>query len=224
MGKLAPSILSADILQLRAQVQAVEKNGADLIHIDVMDGSFVPNISFGPMMVRALKKITKLPLDVHLMIQNPQKYLSVFAEAGAEIITVHQEACTHLDRVIAQIKTYGCMAGISLNPATPLSTIMPVLSETDLLLIMSVNPGFGGQQFIPYTLEKIREAADFKHRNKAKYLIEVDGGISVKTAPKAVKAGAEVLVAGNAIFSQESPADACKSLKRVIEQAGGRAV
>ncbi len=223
MGKLAPSVLSADLLKLREQVTVVAENGADYIHVDVMDGSFVPNISFGPVMVSTLKRITTLPLDVHLMIQNPQNYIQNFADAGADIITVHQEACTHLDRVISQIKASGCQAGVSLNPATPLSAVLPVMNAIDLLLIMSVNPGFGGQRFIPYTLEKIREAAEFKRRDSASFLIEVDGGISLQTAPAAVQAGAEILVAGNAVFKQDSPAEACKSLKQVI-QTSGRAV
>lgn len=224
MKKIAPSVLSADLLNLREQITAVEENGADYIHLDVMDGSFVPNISFGPLMVRAIKRISALPLDVHLMIHNPQNYISVFAEAGARIITVHQEACTHLDRVITQIKAEGCLAGVSLNPATPLQTVTPVLNALDLLLIMSVNPGFGGQRFIPYTLTKIREAAEFKQKTNAAYLIEVDGGISLSTAPDAVRAGAEVLVAGNAIFGQKSPGEACKVLKQTIQRAGSEAV
>ena len=223
MGKLAPSVLSADLLKLREQVTVVAENGADYIHVDVMDGSFVPNISFGPVMVSTLKRITTLPLDVHLMIQNPQNYIQNFADAGADIITVHQEACTHLDRVISQIKAAGCQAGVSLNPATPISSVMPILNEIDLLLIMSVNPGFGGQKFIPYTLEKIREAAEVKRRSGASFLIEVDGGISLQTVSAAVQAGAEVLVAGNAVFRQESPAEACKALKQVV-QTSGRAV
>ena len=223
MGKLAPSVLSADLLKLREQIAAVEENGADYIHVDVMDGSFVPNISFGPVMVRTLKGITALPLDVHLMIQNPQNYIQAFADAGAQIITVHQEACTHLDRILSQIKAAGCQAGVSLNPATPLNVLSPVLKELDLLLIMSVNPGFGGQKFIPYTLDKIREAADFKRNSGTSFLIEVDGGISPETAPEAVQAGAEILVAGNAVFKQESPAEACRALKQTI-QTSGRAV
>jgi len=220
MGYLAPSILSADLLNYRQQIETVEKNGADYIHIDVMDGNFVPNITFGPVIVKTTKQVTNLPLDVHLMIVNPDQYVQDFSDAGADLITVHQEVCTHLDRTIAAIKTAGCKAGASLNPATPVDSIKPVLAELDLVLIMSVNPGFGAQKFIPYTIRKIEQLAELRRQLNADFLIEVDGGMNPDTAPLVLNAGADILVAGNAIFKQESIADACKQLKSIILAKG----
>ena len=213
MALVAPSILSADLLKLKEQVQAVEQNGADYLHVDVMDGNFVPNITFGPVIVRTLKGITDLPLDVHLMIVEPQRYISHFAQAGAEIITVHQEACIHLDRVINQIKDQGCKAGVAINPATPLKNVEPVLGEIDLLLIMSVNPGFGGQKFIEYTLGKMAEASQLRRENQFSFLLEVDGGVNEQTGREIVKQGVDILVAGNAIFNANDPGEACARLK-----------
>ena len=213
MALVAPSILSADLLKLKEQVQAVEQNGADYLHVDVMDGNFVPNITFGPVIVRTLKGITDLPLDVHLMIVEPQRYISHFAQAGAEIITVHQEACIHLDRVINQIKDQGCKAGVAINPATPLKNVEPVLGEIDLLLVMSVNPGFGGQKFIEYTLGKMAEASQLRRENQFSFLLEVDGGVNEQTGREIVKQGVDILVAGNAIFNDHDPGEACARLK-----------
>ena len=213
MALVAPSILSADLLKLKEQVQAVEQNGADYLHVDVMDGNFVPNITFGPVIVRTLKGITDLPLDVHLMIVEPQRYISDFAQAGAEIITVHQEACIHLDRVINQIKDQGCKAGVAINPATPIKNVEPVLGEIDLLLIMSVNPGFGGQKFIEYTLGKMAEASQLRGENQFSFLLEVDGGVNEQTGREIVKQGVDILVAGNAIFNEHDPGKACARLK-----------
>lgn len=213
MALVAPSILSADLLKLKEQVQAVEQNGADYLHVDVMDGNFVPNITFGPVIVRTLKGITDLPLDVHLMIVEPQRYISDFAQAGAEIITVHQEACIHLDRVINQIKDQGCKAGVAINPATPIKNVEPVLGEIDLLLIMSVNPGFGGQKFIEYTLGKMAEASQLRGENQFSFLLEVDGGVNEQTSREIVKQGVDILVAGNAIFNEHDPGKACARLK-----------
>ena len=213
MALVAPSILSADLLKLKEQVQAVEQNGADYLHVDVMDGNFVPNITFGPVIVRTLKGITDLPLDVHLMIVEPQRYISHFAQAGAEIITVHQEACIHLDRVINQIKDQGCKAGVAINPATPLKNVEPVLGEIDLLLVMSVNPGFGGQKFIEYTLGKMAEASQLRRENQFSFLLEVDGGVNEQTGREIVKQGVDILVAGNAIFNAHDPGEACARLK-----------
>lgn len=213
MALVAPSILSADLLKLKEQVQAVEQNGADYLHVDVMDGNFVPNITFGPVIVRTLKGITDLPLDVHLMIVEPQRYISDFAQAGAEIITVHQEACIHLDRVINQIKDQGCKAGVAINPATPIKNVEPVLGEIDLLLIMSVNPGFGGQKFIKYTLGKMAEASQLRGENQFSFLLEVDGGVNEQTGREIVKQGVDILVAGNAIFNEHDPGKACARLK-----------
>jgi len=213
---LAPSILSADILQLADQIKIVEQHGADVIHIDVMDGRFVPNITFGPVIVDAVKRTSKLPADVHLMIVNPEDYIDKFAKSGAEYITVHQEACLHLDRTIQQIKDNGCKAGASLNPATPVSLLENILPELDLVLIMSVNPGFGGQSFIPYSLQKIADLVNLREKSGASFQIEVDGGINADTAETAVKAGADILVAGNAVFGQPSIKEACQNLKSLI--------
>ncbi len=219
MGYLAPSILSADVLDLQSQVKAVEENGADFIHVDVMDGRFVPNLTFGPFMVQALKRVTSLPLDVHLMVQNPDHFIREFAEAGAAIITVHQEACPHLDRTVQAIHENGCKAGVSINPATPVHTLEPILNKLDLILIMSVNPGFGGQKFISYSLNKIRSLRFMLAEQNPNCLLEVDGGLNLKTAPSVVEAGADVLVAGNAIFSAPSIGEATRSLKRIAQNA-----
>lgn len=217
--KIAPSILSADLLKLENQIQAVEKFGADFIHVDVMDGQFVPNITFGPIIVSTLKKITRLPLDVHLMILHADKFIPTFAEAGAEIITIHQEASPHIHRSIQMIKDKGKKAGVCLNPGSSLDSILPILSIVDLVLLMTVNPGFGAQSFIPLVLEKIRQLAEIKQKNHYHFLIEVDGGINSDTIPGVVKAGAEVLVAGNAVFAQEDPGKACRQLKDIAGQA-----
>jgi ribulose-phosphate 3-epimerase len=201
MIKIAPSILSADFSRLGEDVQAVDRAGADYIHVDVMDGHFVPNITIGPLVVAALRKITAKPLDVHLMIENPGRYISDFAKAGADIITVHQEAVPHLHRTVQLIKSLGKKAGISLNPATPVETLDIILDELDLVLVMSVNPGFGGQTFIPSALDKIRA---LRQRITARGLVtelEVDGGVKIDNIHEVVAAGADVLVAGSAVFN-----------------------
>ncbi len=212
---LAPSVLSADVLKLKEQVGIVEKNGADWIHVDVMDGHFVPNITFGPFMVRALKNITGLPLDVHLMIESPERYIAEFTTAGADYITVHQEACVHLHRTMQVIKNEGAKAGVTINPATALETIIPALPFADLVLIMSVNPGFGGQQFIPEVVDKIGRLARIKKEKNYSFLIEVDGGINEETGKQVLSAGAEVLVAGNAVFGQSDISAACREMKHI---------
>ena len=217
MVYLAPSILSADLLKLEEQVRLVAENGADFIHIDVMDGHFVPNLTFGPNMVRALKRIVDLPLDVHLMISNPNQYIARYAEAGADILTVHQEACIHLHRTIQTIHQQGIKAGVSLNPATSLSTVEDILPELDLLLLMTVNPGFGGQKFISNALDKIARARRLIDRSRRDILLEVDGGINPVTARKVVEQGANVLVAGNAVFGQEDPVAALENIRRAAE-------
>ena len=211
--KLAPSILSADLLKLEQQVRTVIRNGADFIHVDIMDGHFVPNITFGPVMVSALKRICKLPLDVHLMISDPDRYIPDFVAAGASILSVHQELNPHLHSTIQRIKQYKIKAGVVLNPATDLNTILPMLGELDLVLLMTVNPGFGGQKFIKDVILKIKALAEIKRKNRYQFLIEVDGGIESHTVPAVVKAGAEVLVAGSAIFKQDNVGRACKKLK-----------
>ncbi len=220
MPFLAPSILSADLLRLAEQIEIVEKNGADLIHVDVMDGHFVPNMTFGPAIVKAIKKVTKLPIDVHLMVTNPMDFVEWFAATGVQYLTIHQEACWHLDRAVNQIKNLGCKAGISINPATPVNTIKHLLHDLDLVLVMSVNPGFGGQKFIPYTLEKIRELAEWRSQLKADFLIEVDGGIDEHTAKGVLEAGADILVAGSAVFEKESIAKATHKLKSIVKAQG----
>ncbi|HJA40895.1 MAG TPA: ribulose-phosphate 3-epimerase [Firmicutes bacterium] len=213
MTWVAPSILSADFAKLKEEIQDVERNGADWIHIDVMDGHFVPNITLGPAIVSAIRPYTKLPFDVHLMIENPDQYIAVFAEAGADYITVHTEASKHLHRTVQIIKSFGVKAGVSLNPATPVSSIQHVIQDIDLVLFMTVNPGFGGQKFIPNVLPKIEEASRLIHSNHLNVLIEVDGGINRETAKLCKDAGAQVLVAGNAIYCATDRAKAIREIR-----------
>jgi ribulose-phosphate 3-epimerase len=201
--RIAPSILSADFARLAEEVQKVEAGGADLLHVDVMDGHFVPNLTIGPPIVACLRKATKLPLDVHLMITNADQYIPEFADAGADYLTVHVEACPHLHRTVQSIKERRVKAGVTLNPATSLTTVEEILPDADLLLVMSVNPGFGGQQFIPNVLDKIARARQLIARTGSRALLEVDGGVKVENAADIVKAGADILVAGSAIFCTE---------------------
>ena len=217
--KIAPSILSADLLYLQSQIKEVEDNGADFIHIDVMDGQYVPNITFGPVIVKTLRKITDLPLDVHLMIYNADRYITDFAEAGADYITVHQEALTHLHSTIQSIHFHNVKAGVSLNPATPVQSLTDVLSELDMVLIMSVNPGFGGQKFLQVANDKINQLDKLRKENGLNYLIEVDGGINTETTPGVIEAGADVLVAGNAIFAASDIGKACRDLKKIAQDS-----
>lgn len=205
MIELAPSILSADFARLAEQVAQAEAGGATLLHVDVMDGHFVPNLTIGPPVVAALRKATRLALDVHLMIENAELYIGAFADAGADWISVHQEACPHLHRALEMIHGHGLKAGVAINPATPVATLTEVLSLVDFVLVMSVNPGFGGQSFIPRSLDKIRQLRTMRDANAAAFRIEVDGGIGPKTIVEVVRAGAEVLVAGNAVFGSGDP-------------------
>ncbi|RMH07163.1 MAG: ribulose-phosphate 3-epimerase [Nitrospirae bacterium] len=200
---IAPSILSADFGRLAEEVSRVEAAGADMIHVDVMDGHFVPNLTAGPPIVEALRKVTRLPLDVHLMMTNPEVFLTAFAQAGANYLTVHVEACPHLHRTVQAIKECGVLAGVTLNPATPLSALEEILPEVDLVLIMSVNPGFGGQHFLPASLDRIRRMRQMLLHVQSRALLEVDGGIKVDNASAVVQAGAQVLVAGSAIFHSQ---------------------
>jgi ribulose-phosphate 3-epimerase len=218
--RLAPSILSANFAALGEDIRKVEDAGAHIIHVDVMDGHFVPNITIGPVVVRAIKKVTKLPLDVHLMITDPDKYIPAFVEAGASMLTVHAEATVHLDRTLNFIRSQNVLVGVSINPATPLSVVEHALSLADMLLIMSVNPGFGGQRFIPYTVEKIRRARQIIDERNYRCVIEVDGGIDGETIPAVVKAGAEVLVAGSAIFGAPDPGRKVKELLEIAASVG----
>ena len=210
---VAPSILSADFTRLAEEIAKVEEAGADLIHLDVMDGHFVPNITFGPDMVKAIRKITKLPLDVHLMISNPELYISRFIEAGADIVTIHIEAGTHLHRNIYAIKNLDVKAGVSLNPHSPPFLLDEVTADIDLFLLMSVNPGFGGQTFIEKTLDKISAVRSIIDEGNLNSLIEVDGGINDITGQMCRDAGADILVAGNYIFSSENYKEAIQSLR-----------
>ncbi|MGP1907459.1 ribulose-phosphate 3-epimerase [Metabacillus sp. JX24] len=211
MIKIAPSILSADFSKLGAEIEDVERGGADYIHVDVMDGHFVPNITIGPLIVEAIRPVTELPLDVHLMIENPDAYIPAFAKAGADIISVHAEACPHLHRTIQLIKSEGVKAGVVLNPHTPADMIKHVIDDVDLVLLMTVNPGFGGQSFIHAVLPKIKEVADMVKERGLQTEIEVDGGVNAETARLCMDAGANVLVAGSAVYYQSDR-------KRAIDQ------
>ncbi|WP_409306011.1 ribulose-phosphate 3-epimerase [Peribacillus sp. SCS-155] len=213
MIKIAPSILSADFSQLGEEIKDVEQGGADYIHIDVMDGHFVPNITIGPLIVDAIRPITQLTLDVHLMIDNPDLYIADFARAGADILSVHVEACTHLHRTLQHIKSLGVKAGVVLNPHTPVSVLEYVIEDVDLVLLMSVNPGFGGQTFIPSVLRKIKQVAFLARKRKLKIDIEVDGGVNSETAKLCIAAGANVLVAGSAIYNQQDRSKAIAAIR-----------
>lgn len=218
MIELAPSILSADFARLAEQVQAVTEGGASLLHVDVMDGHFVPNITIGPPVVKSLRKVTNLPLDCHLMIENPDEFIPSFADSGADWISVHQEACVHLNRTLELIKSQGCRAGVVINPATPVATLSEVLDIVDFVLVMSVNPGFGGQKFIPASLHKIARLAALRAERNLGFRIEVDGGVALDTVQQVVRSGAEVLVAGNAVFGSGDPrSNAQKMLKAAME-------
>lgn len=219
MIELAPSILSADFAHLADQIQAVAEGGATVLHVDVMDGHFVPNITIGPPVVASLRKATNLPLDCHLMIENPDQYISAFVDAGADWISVHQEACIHLNRTLELIHSHGVKPGVVINPATPVGTLEEVLDLVHHVLVMSVNPGFGGQKFIPSSLDKVRKLALMRTARNASFRIEIDGGIATDTIAGAVRAGVEVLVAGNAVFGKGSPRENTERLLKLATEA-----
>ncbi len=219
MIELAPSILSADFARLGEQVNRAAEGGGTLVHVDVMDGHFVPNITLGPQLVRSLRKATKLPLDCHLMIEDPDLYIPAFADAGADWISVHLEACRHLDRTLNLIKNHGCQVGVVINPATPVGMLSEVLDLVDYLLVMSVNPGFGAQPFIPNSLHKLSKLRSLREERNLNYRIEVDGGVALDTVGRVVRAGAEILVAGNAVFSHGDPKINAENLLKAALEA-----
>lgn len=215
--RIAPSILSADLGRLSDEIRSVEAGGADWIHVDVMDGRFVPNITLGPIVVKAARAATRLPLDVHLMIVEPERYIEAFAEAGADVISVHVEASVHLQRTLGEIRRLGKRAGVVLNPHTPESAVEYVLDDVDLILIMSVNPGFGGQNFLPAVLPKIAKVREMIERRGLSVDLEVDGGVTPETTEAVVRAGADVLVAGSAVFGKP---DRAAAIRAIVERAG----
>lgn len=216
MAKLAPSLLSADFANLKEEIEKIKVGGAEFLHLDVMDGNFVPNISFGIPVIRSLRKVTDLIFDVHLMIEKPERYIKDFVQAGADIITVHQEASLHLHRTIQEIKSHGVKAGVSLNPATPIDVLEYIIKDIDLILIMSVNPGFGGQSFIPAMLDKIRATRDLIDRENPGVILEVDGGIKLSNAKELVEAGADLLVAGSEVFGAEDVVERTREFNKLI--------
>jgi ribulose-phosphate 3-epimerase len=217
--EIAPSILAADFSALGDAVRAVERGGAELIHVDVMDGHFVPNISIGIPVVESLRKATRLPLDVHLMIEQPERYVEAFGDAGASSLIVHQEGNVHLQRLLASIRQRKLGVGVAINPATPVSTLSEVLDQVDTVLVMSVNPGFGGQKFLPGALGKLRQLREIRERAGYDYALEVDGGVGMDTVAKIVQAGGEILVAGTSVFGKPDPAEAVQKLRQAATDA-----
>jgi len=215
MPIIAPSILAADFANLQSDIEIVNRSKADWFHLDVMDGVFVPNISFGIPVIRAIKKHATKPLDVHLMIIDPDRYIADFKKAGADILTVHYEACTHLHRTLQAIKTEGMKSGVSLNPHTPVGVLKEVINDIDVVLIMSVNPGFGGQKFIENTYNKVKELRELINRSKSEILIEIDGGVNLETGAKLLESGADALVAGSFVFRSEDPENTISELKKL---------
>ena len=219
MKKISPSLLSANFSNLEKDIKMLEEGGADLLHIDVMDGHFVPNITIGPVVVEAIKEVTAIPLDVHLMISDPDYYVNAFIDAGADYLTIHSEATPHVHRVVQKIKSKGIKAGVSLNPHTPISVLENILDDIDLVLIMSVNPGFGGQSFIPHSLEKIKQLKQFLKENNAGHIeTEVDGGIKLDNIKEVSDAGCDIFVSGSGIFNAENPKDVIGKMKNIVNK------
>ncbi len=217
--RIAPSILAADFAALGEAVAAAQRGGADLIHVDVMDGHFVPNLTVGPPVVRSLRRVVEVPLDVHLMIEDPDRFIPAFVEAGASMVSVHVEVLPHLDRTISFIKSLGARAGVAINPATPVGSLEEVAPDLDFVLVMSVNPGFGGQAFLPRATSKVRAVRALLDRAGSQAAIEIDGGIDLETVDRVVRAGAEILVAGSSIFHSSDAEEATRALKTAAEQA-----
>ena len=219
MALILPSILAADFARLADEIHRVERGGATMIHIDIMDGHFVPNLTMGPPLVRSIRKVTQAKFDVHLMIEDADRYVADFIEAGANHVSVHQEACAHLDRTLRLIRSHGAGPGVVLNPATPIHTLEDVLDLVDHVLIMSVNPGFGGQEFIPRSLDKIRRLRRWREERRLNFAIEIDGGVSRDNVAEIVKAGCDWLVAGSSVFHSADPAAAVKEMQQIAEEA-----
>jgi ribulose-phosphate 3-epimerase len=219
MPQIVPSILAADFARLGEEIERVERGGAQMLHVDIMDGHFVPNLSMGPPVVASIRKITKLKLDLHLMIEDPDRYAPMFIEAGADLISVHQEACVHLDRTLRLIRSEGARPGVVLNPASPIDTLEDVLDLVDHVLIMSVNPGFGGQEFIPRSLQKIRALATRRHEERLNFAIEIDGGVSRDNVETIVRAGCDWLVAGSSVFHSADPTATVKEMQHLAAEA-----
>ena len=212
---IAPSLLASDFGNLKSEINMINNSDADWFHLDVMDGVFVPNISFGIPVIKSIQETAKKDLDVHLMIVNPEKYIKKFKEVGARVLTVHYEACVHLHRTIQEIKNEGMKAGVAINPHTPVSVLNEILNEIDLVCIMSVNPGFGGQEFIKNTFHKIKELKELREKNKNNFLIEIDGGVNMENAKNIIDSGADILVAGSTVFKSKKPIETIKKLKNI---------
>jgi ribulose-phosphate 3-epimerase len=219
MVEILPSILAADFARLGEEVSRVESAGVSMLHVDVMDGHFVPNLTVGPPVVKSLRKVTRLTLDVHLMITDPDRYAPVFIEAGADMVSVHQEVCPHLDRTLRMIQSEGAQAGVVLNPSTPVATLDEVLDLADYVLVMSVNPGFGGQQFLPKSLKKVRELAERRARMRREFAIEIDGGVGLDNIAEVARAGVDWVVAGSTVFHSEDPGATVKKLQQTAREA-----